>query len=130
IVDSVLEAPPHEELLRDTDPLAHIDPKDPDSGSLSPIGFVHLFRQYFFDLGSFLGEPVEHIWLAPGTTIELVETSSRRVLTERNLEEMIETSVRTEQDLNIKDELSEAVKTETQNNTKLAVSLSESINYG
>ena len=54
-----------------------------DGGALSPVGFVHLFRQYFFDLGTFLGEPVEHVWLAPGTTIELIEVSTRRTLVER-----------------------------------------------
>ncbi|HMQ55493.1 MAG TPA: hypothetical protein PKD98_25645 [Anaerolineae bacterium] len=39
-----------------------------------------MFRQFFFDLGTFLGEPVEHIWLSPGTTIEMVEVSTRRIL--------------------------------------------------
>ena len=63
-------APDLDALFASTDPLAYIDPND-RSGVLSPIGFVHLFRQYFFDLGTFLGEPVEHVWLAPGTTIEL-----------------------------------------------------------
>lgn len=124
----VLSAAPLEELLRPADPLAQIDPKDTHA-ALSPIGFVHIFRQYFFDLGSFLGEPVEHIWLAPGTTIELVETSSRRVLTERSLEELMETTLHTEHDVNVKDELSEAIKSENENDTKLAVSVKESVSY-
>ena len=70
-------AAPLDELLRPSDPLANIDPHD-GTGALSPVGIVHLFRQYFFDLGSFLGEPVEHVWLAPGTTLELVEVSDTR----------------------------------------------------
>lgn len=59
---SVQVAAPLSDILRPTDPLANINPND-KSGALSPVGFVHLFRQYFFDLGTFLGEPVEHIWL-------------------------------------------------------------------
>ena len=78
-------APSLDDLFRPTDPMALIDPAD-RSGSLSPVGFVHMFRQYFFDLGSFLGEPVEHIWLAPGTTIELVEVSTRTTRVERTVE--------------------------------------------
>ena len=35
-----------------------LDPND-KSGALSPLGFVHLFRQYFFELDTFLGPPVE-----------------------------------------------------------------------
>ena len=81
---SVQVAPPLSDILLpyETDPLANIDPND-KSGALSPVGSVHLFRQYFFDLGTFLGEPVEHVWLAPGTTIELIEVSTRKTIIER-----------------------------------------------
>ena len=87
----VKEAAPLDDLFKSTDPLASIDPND-KSGTLSSVGLVHLFRQYFFDLGSFLGEPVEHVWLAPGTTLELVEVSTRRQLIERTEESALETS--------------------------------------
>ena len=40
---------------------------------LSPIGIVHLFREYFFEFDSFLGSPAGHVWLSPGGTVELVE---------------------------------------------------------
>jgi hypothetical protein len=44
---------------------------------LSPIGILHLFREYFFELGTFLGPPVGHVWLSPGGTVELMEVNTR-----------------------------------------------------
>ena len=64
-----------------SDPFLEIDPRDGLHGvSVSPLGIVHYFRQYFFELDSFLGSPVGHVWLAPGSTVELVESSTRRGL--------------------------------------------------
>ena len=123
----VKELPPLDEILRSDDPLASIDPND-RSGALSPVGFVHLFRQYFFDLGTFLGEPVEHIWLSPGTTLELVEVSTRKTLVEQSLEAATETTKRSESNTTQKDELSDAVKEENQNSTKLGVTQSNTVN--
>ncbi|PEE68584.1 hypothetical protein [Bacillus thuringiensis] len=126
---TVHEAPPLSDILKPTDPLASIDPTD-NSGALSPIGFVHLFRQYFFDLGNFLGEPVEHVWLAPGTTMELIEVSTRKSILERSVETTLEGITRSEQSETIKDELSDAVKSENQNNTKLGMSTNHTVSYG
>ena len=125
----VVTAPRLDEVLAATDPLASIDPND-RSGVLSPVGFVHLFRQYFFDLGTFLGEPVEHVWLAPGTTIELIEVSTRRVLLERTEEMTLETQQRVEGSTAVKDELSDAVRSENSSSTKLGVSTTHSVNFG
>jgi hypothetical protein len=128
---SVQEAAPLSDILRSTDdPLANIDPNDKDSGALTPVGYVHLFRQYFFDLGTFLGEPVEHIWLAPGTTIELIEVSTRKTIIERTEESSQEIATRSEQSSAVKDELSDAVKSENSNSTKLGVSTTHTVNYG
>jgi hypothetical protein len=126
---SVREAPPLADILRSVDPLANIDPND-NSGALSPVGYVHLFRQYFFDLGTFLGEPVEHVWLAPGTTIELIEVSTRKTLIERSEEASQESTSRTEQSTEVKDELSDAVKSENGSSTKLGVSTTNSVSFG
>ena len=123
----VKKATPLSDILRPIDPLSMIDPND-RSGALSPVGFVHLFRQYFFNLGTFLGEPVEHVWLAPGTTIELVEVSTRRVLVERTLEEMAQTTTSSEKSATLKDEISDAVKEANQTSTKLGVSQSNTVN--
>lgn len=110
------------------DPLVDIDPKS-KSGALSPVGFIHLYRQYFFDLGTFLGEPVEHIWLAPGTTIELIEVSTRKTIIERSEESSEERTTRSEESTAVKDEISDAVKSENASSTKLGVSTSFTVNY-
>ena len=123
----VREAAPLNEILRPNDPLSLIDPND-RSGALSPVGYVHMFRQYFFDLGTFLGEPVEHVWLSPGTTIELIEVSTRRTMIERSEESFLETVTRAERSASLKDELSEAVKEENESSTKFGVSSSNTVN--
>ena len=116
-------------LFASTDPLAYIDPND-NSGVLSPVGFVHLFRQYFFDLGTFLGEPVEHVWLAPGTTVELIEVSTRRTLIERTEESVLENTQKTERSDAVKDEISDAIRAENEASTKLGVSTTNSVDFG
>jgi hypothetical protein len=120
-------APSLGEIFRRPDPLSNIDPND-TSGALSPVGLVHMFRQYFFDLGTFLGEPVEHIWLSPGTTIELVEVSTRKIITERSLETFVEATNRSEKDQTLKDEISDAIKDENQKSVKLGVSQNNTVN--
>jgi hypothetical protein len=125
----VKESAPLDDLFKSTDPLASIDPND-KSGTLSPVGLVHLFRQYFFDLGSFLGEPVEHVWLAPGTTLELVEVSTRRQLVERTEENALETAQTQETSDTQKDELSTATRSENASNVKLGVTNTNTVNYG
>lgn len=126
---AVQEAPPLDDLLKPADPLSLIDPND-KGGALAPVGFVHLFRQYFFDLGTFVGEPVEHVWLAPGTTIELVEVSTRRQLLERTEEQALETTSRSESSETTKDELSDAIKAENGSSTKLGFSNTNTVNFG
>ncbi|MCB0910349.1 MAG: hypothetical protein KDB60_01875 [Propionibacteriaceae bacterium] len=125
----VYPAPPLDDLFTSTDPLANIDPMD-RSGVLSPVGFIHLFRQYFFDLGTFLGEPVEHVWLAPGTTIELIEVNTRRTLIERTEEASLESTSRSERSTAVKDELSDAIRAENDSSTKLGVTVTNSVNFG
>jgi hypothetical protein len=108
-------------------PIDTMDPnKDLDRVGLSPVGIVHLFRQYFFELDTFLGTPVSHVWLSPGSTVELVEISTRKVIEERTQELSIQTSRKSEQTTGTQDDLSDAVKDENQSNTKFGASVSAS----
>ncbi len=69
--------------------LETIDPQDREhirSVALSPIAVVHLFRQYFFELDTFLGTPVSHVWLSPGSSVELIEVHTRKTIVEKTLE--------------------------------------------
>ncbi len=93
---------------------------------LSPIGILHSFREYFFELGTFLGPPVGHVWLSPGGTVELIEVNSRRTLVELTVEQSTETVQKSELDQTDKDELSDAIKTENANDTKFGVTASGS----
>ena len=93
---------------------------------LSPIGVLHLFREYFFELGTFLGPPVGHVWISPGGTVELMEVNTRKQLVERTIEQSTETVQKSEISQTEQDELSDAVKTENANDTKLGVTATAS----
>jgi hypothetical protein len=97
---------------------------------LSPIGVIHLYREYFFELDSFLGPPVGHVWLSPGGTVELLEVSSRRTLTEQTVEESLETTTGRETSRTDEDEIADAVKEDNQNNIKFGFSNTASFSVG
>ena len=118
-------------ILGEDDPFATFDPKhDIASVSLSPLGIVHLFRQFFFELDSFLGTPTGHVWLSPGSMVELIEISTRRTYTEKIVEQSLETTKKTEDSSTDQDELSEAVKTDNKNDLKLGASLTVNQSWG
>lgn len=111
--------------------LQQLDPARSDlaSATISPIGVVHLFREYFFEFATFLGTPVQHVWLSPGGTVELIEISTRKVTVERTIEQSFETIQKSEKDTTTQDELSDAVKQENSTDTKLGVSATSNTNY-
>lgn len=109
--------------------LEHLNPRDRshiNAIALSPIGIVHLYRQYFFELDTFLGTPVSHVWLPPGSTVELIEVHTRRVLVEKTLENAVEMISKTEKSITDLDEISEAVKDENQRDIKFGASVTAS----
>jgi hypothetical protein len=111
--------------------LQQLDPAQSDlaNAAISPIGVVHLFREYFFEFATFLGAPVQHLWLSPGGTVEVIEVSTRKVTVERTAEQSFETSQKSEKDTTTQDELSDAVKQENSSDTKLGVSANSNNNY-
>ena len=88
---------------------------------LSPIGILHMFREYFFELGTFLGPPLGHVWISPGGTVELIEVNTRRQLIERTVEQSTETTDKSELATTDQDELSDAVKVENATDTRLGI---------
>ena len=107
--------------------LENIDPRNLEhlkSVGLSPISVVHLFRQYFFEFDTFLGSPVGHIWLSPDSTVELIEISTRKTITERAQEQSLENIFKTEESITNKDEISESVKEDNKNETKFGANAS------
>jgi hypothetical protein len=119
------------DLLKSDDPFLTFDPKrDIKDVSLSPLGVVHLFRQYFFELDTFLGNPTGHVWLSPGSTVELIEVSTRRVFTEQITEQSTEIGRKAETSTTDRDEISEAVKSDNKSDLKLGASLTVNQSWG
>ncbi|MEJ8640177.1 hypothetical protein [Streptomyces sp. MS2.AVA.5] len=102
--------------------------KEAAAGGLSPVGLVNLFREYFFEFDTFLGTPTGHIWVSPGGTVEVVETSTRRTLVEKVAEVSEEISRKTEETLTDQDDVADAVKEENATDTKLGVSATGGVN--
>jgi hypothetical protein len=113
------------------DPYLLFDPKkDVKDVSLSPVGIVHLYRQYFFELDTFLGTPVSHVWLSPGSSVELIETSSRKTTTEKMIETSLEMTTKTENSTTDQEEISEAVKQDNREDMKLGFSTTVNQSWG
>ncbi len=125
------KAPPQEaiekagldEMLKQDDPFLTFDPKkDIKDVSISPLGIVHLFRQYFFELDTFLGTPTGHVWLSPGSSVELIEVSTRKTVTEKTVEAAFESAVKNESSSTTQDEIAKAVKDDNRSDSKAGFS--------
>ena len=90
---------------------------------VSPIGLIHLFRQYFFELDTFLGPPESHVWLSPGSSVELIEERTERTLVERTMEESFDAVTRTERVSKERLEISDSVKDDNERNLKFGASV-------
>lgn len=114
------------------DPFKSFDPKGniKENVCVSPIGIVHLYRQYFFELDTFLGTPVSHVWLSPGSSVELIETSSRKYIEEKSVETFSEITIKEELSSTEKDELADAIKTEDRKDMKLGFSTTANQSWG
>jgi hypothetical protein len=113
------------------DPFLSFDPKtDIKNVSLSPLGIVHLFRQFFFEFDTFLGTPTGHVWLAPGSTVELIEISTRKTIVEKTYESSYETITKAEKSETLQDEISEAVKKDNKDDLKLGITTTVNQSWG
>ena len=114
-------------VLASLDPFQHLDPEDILSRTVvSPIGIIHLYRQYFFELDSFLGSPVGHVWVAPHTRVELVEVNKRRTLTESMIDESAFARVEQFDESFVLENLHEAVSRSNQQDLSFGASVSGS----
>jgi hypothetical protein len=73
-----LSAKSNAEAYLNLENLNPADKKQLENVALSPISVVHLFRQYFFELDTFLGTSVGHVWLRPGASVELIENNDQK----------------------------------------------------
>lgn len=107
----------------------HLDPGEKDQIQnvvLSPISVVHLFRQYFFELDTFLGTPVSHVWLSPGSSVELLEIHTRTTTVEKTLETTLDILTKSETTKTQQDDLSDAVKEDNGQEIKFGASVTAS----
>ncbi len=114
------------------DPFNSFDPHGDikENVCVSPIGIVHLYRQYFFELDTFLGTPVSHVWMSPGSTVELVETSSRKHIEEKITETFSEITKKEESSTTDKEEISDAIKNEDRKDSKLGFTATANQSWG
>jgi hypothetical protein len=113
-----------EQMRRLIDPLETFDVKtDLDKVVLSPVGIVHLFRQYFFEFDSFLGPSVQHVWLSPGAQVEMIEINTRRTRVERSSEDSGDSFTRSSAADYVEDELSDAIRQNNNSKTHFGVSV-------
>jgi hypothetical protein len=122
-----LPAPSIAEVLKMLDPLYLALEQNRDA-VLSPIGVIHVFREYYFEFETFLGPSVEHVWLSPGAVTEMIEVSTRRTLQEYTLEQFVEQIQKSDHTTTTADDLSQAMSDERSNDTKLGSSLSGGVN--
>ena len=112
------------------DPYLLFDPnKDVQNVSVSPIGIVHLYRQFFFELDTFLGTPVSHIWVSPGSTVELIETHSLKSTVEKVYETTYESNTKNESKSSNEFDFSDTLKEDNKSNDKAAFSTTISESY-
>lgn len=114
------------EAFLDIDKLDPTDKEQLQGVTLSPISVVHLFRQYFFELDTFLGTPESHVWLSPGSSATLIEEHTRRSIVEKTIENSFDIFTKSETEKTIKDEISEAVSNENSKTLNLGASLTAS----
>ena len=133
--DSSERAAAMSKLLAEDDPttaffdLESLDPTDIEQlkgVALSPISVVHLFRQYFFELYTFLGTSERHVWLSPGSSVELVEVHTRKTTIEKTVESTLDILSKSESATTSQDELSEAVSDENSRDIKAGASVTAS----
>lgn len=99
---------------------------DEERLELSPVGLLDVFQQYFYDRETFLSPPVDHIWVAPFSTMESIQRSSRTVVTFQELETETQLEESEETSSTEVDELAEKSARESQRDISLAVSASAS----
>lgn len=112
-----------------TDPLSAFDPTT-ERAILSPVGLINVFREYFFELDSFLGPPVGHVWVSPGGTLEVYEVHTRRTIEERNTEISQSSLTKVEREASETSEISDKVAEQNSQDVSLGISAEGGVNMG
>ncbi len=112
-----------------TDPLSSFDPTT-ERAILSPVGLINVFREYFFELDSFLGPAVGHVWVSPGGTLEVYEVHSRRTIEERTTEIGQSSMTKVERESSESSEIADKVSEQNTSDVSLGISAEGGVNMG
>lgn len=93
---------------------------------ISPISVVHLFRQYFFELDTFLGPSQDHVWLSPGSSVELVEEHSVRDFNEQYFETSLDITQASESSQSLQQDISNRISEDNSKNVQFGASVTAS----
>ena len=77
---------------------------------VSPLGILDLYRYYFYDFGNFLGIPIEHVWIAPYSEVELLEINSTTSYRFREYETSLEVAEAQEKEIKESTDISEEIE--------------------
>ena len=91
--------------------------------TLSPIGLLNLYRHYYFDLGTFLGPPIEHIWVGPASETELIEVWSQTSYRFRESETTFQLTQTEEETKTESQELSDEMQKKMEQNFKVGTTV-------
>lgn len=95
----------------------------------SPVGLLNLYRYYFYDFGSFLGPPVEHVWISPSSTLELIEAISSTSYRFRESESSFEIVQAEEESVKEAEELSSEMEKSTEQDISAGFSAEGGVNF-
>lgn len=96
---------------------------------VSPLGLLNLYRHYFYDFGTLLGPPIEHIWLPPRAKTELIEVNSRTEYHFRETEVLQEILQREEEAATERSELSEQMEQESERDFRAGTTSEGGVNF-
>ncbi|MCM3626290.1 hypothetical protein M3194_02765 [Paenibacillus glycanilyticus] len=75
-------------------------------------------------------EPCRKAWRSPGSTVELIEVSTRKTTIEKTVETSLETTKKLETSTTDQDEISQAVKEDNRDDLKLGITTTVNQSWG
>jgi hypothetical protein len=97
---------------------------------VSPIGIMDLYKNYYFDFGSILGKPIQHLYIFPKSKTEFVEKYSRTSYSFSESEFSIESTEREEKFSSESEEYSTEIQKQFETDINTGVSVEGGLNVG
>ena len=98
--------------------------------ALSPIGLLDVYKQHFYDCGTFLGPPIDHVWAASNSKVEHTEIVSLTEHMSKETETFSETETTEEKSQSTKSDFLDELMQERENNVSFGTTLDVSGGIG